>query len=212
MSEKSYWDVYYPKQECVLEPSSFAIFVQKYMNTSNSILEVGAGNGRDSSFFITQNYKVQPIDKSMEAVLSINTLLKENIALNMSIRDFYLHHQKKTLFDCIYSRFVLHAMPENEEDDFVNFSAQLLKDNGKIFIECRSENDEMRKQGIVLSAHERLYEGNHYRRFINKEKLIGKLIKKNFDILYSEEGIGWSKTDKEDPCLIRIIAEKKSEV
>ncbi|WP_353150142.1 class I SAM-dependent methyltransferase [Chryseobacterium sp.] len=207
MYEKNYWDSYYPKHKCTLEPSSFAVFVKEYLNSNDSILEVGAGNGRDSNFFLKENYRIQPIDKSKEAVISINTLFKKDIALNMDIRKFHFHW-KKQLFDCIYSRFVLHAMSDYEEEDFINYSSKLLKDKGKIFIECRSEKDDLKNKGIILSSNERLYEGNHYRRFINKEQLMKKLIHKNFNIIYSIECTGLSTNDCEDPCLIRIIAEK----
>jgi len=72
-----------------MELSSFAVFVIKYLNTNAIILEVGSGNGRDSNFFLMENYNIQPIDKSAESVISIKTVLKKYIALNMNIRDFY---------------------------------------------------------------------------------------------------------------------------
>ena len=75
-----------------------------------------------------------------------------------------------------------------------------------LFIETRSDKDELCGIGKKLSQNE--YITDHYRRFINKHDLLKK-IRQNFKILYVKESKGFSKFKKEDPCLIRLIAEKK---
>jgi len=81
-----------------------------------------------------------------------------------------------------------------------------LKNLQYLFIETRSDKDELCGVGKKISKNE--YITDHYRRFINKDKLL-KMLKKNFRIIYSKEAKGFSKFKKEDPCLIRVIAVKK---
>ena len=74
-----------------------------------------------------------------------------------------------------------------------------------MFIETRSTKDNLYGKGKKVGKNE--YVTDHYRRFINKSELVNKL-KKKFKILYIKESKGYSKFKNEDPCLIRIIAQK----
>ena len=60
-----------------------------------------------------------------------------------------------------------------EEDNALSAAFNLLNIGGRIFIECRSINDILYRQGEVLSQFERLTD--HYRRFTNIEILTDKL-------------------------------------
>ena len=75
-----------------------------------------------------------------------------------------------------------------------------------LFIETRSDKDELCGVGKKISKNE--FITDHYRRFINKNDLLKK-IKKTFKIIYVKESKGFSKFNNEDPCLIRLIAQKK---
>ena len=52
-----------------------------------------------------------------------------------------------------------------------------------------------------------IYE-DHYRRFIILEELVEILKWQGFKILFAGEQRGWAPYGKEDPIVIRIIAEK----
>ena len=58
--DKSYWNKYYSKKLGVQEPSSFAVYVLKMMSDGDSILELGCGNGRDSFFLQSTEFRYLP--------------------------------------------------------------------------------------------------------------------------------------------------------
>jgi len=101
-----------------------------------------------------------------------------------------------------YARFLLHCLTDEEENDLLRW----VKRNTKkyLFIETRSD------------AGNRL-PSTHYRRYINMNKLLSKLIYFNFKIKYCKESNGLSIYDSKfgadenkqdiDPILIRVVAQ-----
>lgn len=204
-----HWKDYYKSNTAPQNCSSFAEYVHKNIVDSNfqSVLDIGCGNGRDSFYFSNNNLDVTAIDYSMEAIESC----KNNDHLNKikfysgKIDDISELYSSK--YDCIYSRFVLHAMPLKEEKIVINESFQMLNDGGKFYIECRSTEDPLFRKGEVISSNERS-EG-HYRRFIDFNELKSRLIDAGFDIEESIESNGLAIYKDDDPVVIRIIAKKK---
>ena len=204
-----HWKDYYKSNIAPQNPSSFAEYVYKDMNNANlkSILEIGCGNGRDTFYFSNNNLAVTAIDYSKEAIESC----KENDNLNKI--SFYsgkiddISELSSSKYDCIYSRFVLHAMPLKEEKIVINKSFQMLNDGGKFYVECRSTGDPLFRKGEVISSNERS-EG-HYRRFIDFNELKSRLIDAGFEIEESLESNGLAIYKDDDPVVIRIIAKKK---
>ncbi len=200
-----YWDKYYSKIGASSE-SPFAIFVHSKLPSGQTILEIGCGNGRDSQYFVKNGHKVIAIDRSNSAIkqckvnysgLGIEFIqgLVSDI-LNLDTRDI----------DMAYSRFVIHAMPLEEEIELLNKVYQVLGKNGLLFIECRSINETMFRDGEVLSPTERIR--GHYRRFIILDELIERLKGVGFKVIYQIEEKGLAMHQDEDPMVIRIIAEK----
>ena len=145
---------------------------------SGSVLDVCCGDGRDTHFF-AEKLKVTSFD-----------VATTNGFLTLDLRD-------KSGFptaDNIYCRFVLHAIPEDLEDHVLISSNKAMNEGGLLFIETRSDKGTEDK--------------DHYRRLINLDTLINKLENLNFEIIHSEEGVGFS-VHHDNPVLIRIIAKKK---
>ena len=204
-----HWKDYYKSNIAPQNPSSFAEYIFKNIIESNfkSILEIGCGNGRDTFYFSNNDLAVTAIDYSKEAIESC----KENDNLNKI--SFYsgkiddISELSSSKYDCIYSRFVLHAMPLKEEKIVINKSFQMLNDGGKFYVECRSTGDPLFRKGEVISSNERS-EG-HYRRFIDFNELKSRLIDAGFEIEESLESNGLAIYKDDDPVVIRIIAKKK---
>ena len=146
------------------------------------------------------------IDRSSEAIKNCLTNFSHlDIEFLTGTIDDILAIEKRT-FNAIYSRFVIHAMPLEEEIQLLDKSYELLADNGMLFIECRSVNDKMFMAGEVLSSTERIH--GHYRRFIVLDDFQERLEVAGFTILYKVEGNGLAIHKHEDPTVIRIIAQK----
>lgn len=205
--KSSYWNETYASNTGILEPSPFAIHIEKnYLINSDKVLEVGCGNGRDSIYFSNKGIKVKAIDTSEEAISLCNRIHNSKLVefVNCSIGS--LCGKEMNTYTVIYSRFVLHAMTVTEEDEMLSSAYKLLKTGGRLFIECRSINDKMARIGEVISPTERIY--GHYRRFIILDELILKLKANGFKILEVDESTGLAVLGDEDPVVIRVIAEK----
>ena len=109
-------------------------------------------------------------------------------------------------FDVAYSRFVIHAMPLTEEIKTLKCAYKILSPGGNFFIECRSINDPMAREGEIISPTERIL--GHYRRFIIKEELESRLVACGFKIVESIESQGLAIFGDNDPMIIRVRAER----
>ena len=203
---KQYWSEYYSKKETVTSPSPFAEFCLQQISKGAKLLEIGCGNGRDSSFFASKGLNVVALDKSDAAIaLCKQDHQMDNLKfLCCEAHEVEVHHNGK--FDCIYSRFSLHAMTELEEVNTLNSAFTLLNQAGHFYIECRSINDSLARKGEVLSPTERI--DGHYRRFIDLVILEEKLTGIGFEVIDAQESHGFAVFKEEDPLVIRIIAKR----
>ena len=209
-TNKDFWNVFYKKKSAVSKPSNFAVFVKKFLKSySSTIIDVGCGNGRDLFYFKKNKFDIMGIDLSKNAVSLIkkglkNAKDKKKIIHSDFARFDYKKNVKKKF--SIYSRFTWHTINEKSEETLLKKISK-IPNLEYIFVETRSDKDELCGVGKKISKNE--FVTDHYRRFINKNNLVKK-IKKSFKIIYLKESKGFSKFKKEDPCLIRLIAIKKS--
>ena len=204
--DQKYWDEFYSTNDVTNNASNFAKFcIKKIDQTFGTIIDVGCGNGRDTKFFCNNNIKCIGVDQSSE-VIKLNKIESRDNNVKFMTANF-TSMDYSTIVEgniSIYSRFTLHALNYDEEFFFL----KSIIDNDKLkylMIEARSINDALYGIGKEVGKHE--YISSHYRRFIDPDDLQKKL-SKNFRILFFEENKGFSKTDDDDPCLIRILAIK----
>lgn len=178
---KEYWEEFY-KSFKVKKPSPFAKFVRPLLDSKYAVLDVGCGNGRDTYYLSKKNYSFG-IDYANQP-RNIGKAKFSTIAVE-DLPDFLSIGKP----DVLYSRFVLHAITEKEVNILLSLGLNILA------LECRSD------KGVKPSD-------DHKRRLINGSKLLKKIIKAGYSIKYYEEGTGFAKYKKEDPWVIRILAEK----
>ena len=211
--DKDYWNEYYSHNAASTEnkPSEFAKYVEsRFLGEKDPahILELGCGNGRDSLFFLSKRHNITAIDCSDVAIEMLNRITNCNNAMFVcddfvKSRAFY-----KMKYDCIYSRFTLHAISEEQEDELLVNVRHALNSNGILAIEARTTKDDLYGKGIEIEKNAFLY-NEHYRRFIDVKDFRSKLEKLGFDIVYLDESNGFSKTQNSDPVLMRCICTTK---
>ena len=201
-----YWAEYYKKKITVNTPSPFAEFCLSKFSPGNRLLEIGCGNGRDSRYFSENNVNVVALDKSSAAIEQCKNYHKiDNLKfLCCETSEVQNHHNDK--YNDIYSRFSLHAMTEAEEIAALEAAYNLLEDDGRLYIECRSINDPLARKGEVISTTERI--DGHYRRFVDLVILEKRLKSIGFSILETIESRGLAVFNDEDPVVIRVIAKR----
>ena len=104
----------------------------------------------------------------------------------------FLNRVNSRDYDATYCRFGLHSLSETIEDLILDFSRL-------IFFEFRSDKDDS-------------FIDDHYRRTINGNIFLQKIINKGYDVLYFEESKGLALYGKEDPMIIRVVAQRRGMV
>jgi len=190
-----YWLDYFGKNDITIDKSSFALFCLPYMKQNDSLLDICCGNGRDSMFFHNNGISTYAFDLSPrnDTEFNFKELNLENKEHNFLFNDLF--------FNSVYCRFVLHSVPEILEDYILINSNRVLKEDGFLFIEVRSD------KGFISKEID-----NHYRRLLNIDVLEEKLINLNFEIIFKQESDNLSIYKNDNPTLIRIIAKKKGQI
>lgn len=203
--DREYWNEYYKERaKDALVPSDFAKHIAEILKPDSQVLELGCGNGRDSLFFLRQGFRVTAVDASDFAI----GLLKEEVAdrARFVCGDFVecgeIYGDK---YDCIYSRFTLHAITKEQEDRLLGNVFRALRSGGFFCIEARTVHDDIYGLGEEVGYNEFIY-NDHFRRFIEAEEFREKLESIGFSVVSLEENTGFSKTAESDPMLMRCVA------
>lgn len=205
--DTQYWDDFYKRGRAKKAPSLFARTVINDMEKGKSLLELGCGNGRDSIFFGENGLQVTAIDASNVAISALQRN-ERKANMNFICDDFVCSPAVFVKqYDYCYSRFSLHAINEEQENEVIKNVFFALKEGGKFFVEVRSVNDELYGKGKCVAKHSFIYEG-HFRRFCVLEELKKKLMKIGFEIENAEEKCDFAPYAGMNPPVIRIVAKK----
>ena len=206
-NNKIFWNKYYNSKDNNNKPSNFALFINKnYIKKNTFLIDVAAGDGRDSFYLRKKAKNVCSIDQSSIAIKK-NKLKARRLGLkNLTFKNLSSNHLKKIAnkkVNFIYARFFIHAINEVNEDFFLKSIKKNFESKTVISLEFRTIKDILMKKGKKLSKYERLTD--HYRRFIDTKKFENKLKKLNYKVLYKKQGINLSKSPNDNPHLCRII-------
>jgi SAM-dependent methyltransferase len=210
----AYWNSTYAKAAIPEFPSQFAVFVAPELEKGARILDVGCGNGRDSMFFARLGHDVLGVDASQTAIQKATQLAQtQGLPAAFATVDLYLPKSfgpfvqaNENSFDEIYARFFLHAIDPSGEMAFWRVVEQVLKPGGRLFIEARTINDPLHKQGLQVSSNESITD--HYRRFIDPEALSAAAAKEKLMVEYLTVGKSMAKFRNDDPEVVRAVLKK----
>ena len=200
----NYWDNWYRKQIAPALPSSFAEFCLKYLSPSNTIIDMGCGNGRDSFFFGSKGFETLGVDYS-EIAIQNNIEKNHYPQVHFCVANFG-RMKDLGVFSCVYSRFSLHTVDKDTEKLLLQWCYDHLAAEGLFCLEARSTLDPLLKSGTRIGPTENFTD--HYRRFLDYDETRSELKSIGFDIVYSVEDSGLAKYKDDDPVVIRIIARK----
>ena len=198
----TYWNNYYKEKKVVLPNSDFSTFCLKQINSNESLIDIGCGDGRDSLFFSKSGIFTTGVDFSNDAI-EINKHLEHEFLkfLVLNLKDI---HKFNKSYDNAYCRFLFHAVSEEIEEKVLNWIKTNIKK--KTFIETRIED-----------SFSSTIKQTHYRRYFHKEKFIKKIVDMGFNILYSKTSKNFSRYESmyqvddlnEDPLLLRLLIESQ---
>lgn len=211
---KKYWDNFYATEQLGIEdiPSQFAAFVLSEFSGKKTIIDIGCGNGRDSFFFSRHISRVIGVDASKRAIDYCN---KKRAHLGFDDSEFrcldlskldscigFLESISSELQDSVlYARFILHAIDEGVEANFLKLSSIVSEKGGVVAIEFRTHRD----------AQQQKETSAHYRRYINPLEFMDRARSAGLNLSYYTEGFGLAKYKNDDAHVARFIFHTDSE-
>ena len=208
-NREDYWSTFYSgivDRDVLQPPSQFAAFAAQEIDKGSVVFEVGCGNGRDSLFFAELGFKVVALDKSQNAIEATQIGSKrrglkniECITGDVSSETFASAIADITTQNvCVYARFFLHSITDEEQATFFETLSETLKPGHKLAFEYRTEQDQFLEKDAPP----------HFRRYQNASDLNDQLEAFGFKCLYQIEGQGYAKYKSEDAIVSRAIFEK----
>ena len=171
-----------------IQPNSIIIKALKNINFNNltkekdiKVLDIGAGDGKDSLFLAKKGFDILAIDSSAHFIHKINQLAKiHNTKINTIIADAITYPLEN--YDIIICDNVLHFLKNNKIKELINKMKKHTKPSGLNVISAFQEN---KIRDINLAD------------FYN-----------NWKILYYNESVYSSINREKEKTVIEIIAKK----
>ena len=201
---KDYWETYYKKNRESTENSVFSQFITPFLESGKRMIELGCGNAKDCKYFSKIGVNVLAIDQCEQEIGFLTKKSKKNPRLDFLAADM-TNLPKLEKSDYLYSRFTIHAIDQEGEEDLLRWANQNLKRNGMFFIEARGIKDELYGQGQPLENN--AFFTDHYRRFLVLSEFSARLQKYGFNIIYKLEATDLAQYGESNPEVIRIIAQ-----
>lgn len=175
----------YQKQDWTDRPSLFAEAVSPYLPATGKILELGAGLGQDSNFFVKAGYEVVCTDiETTSLVDSLSNIVdehKKRITVDRVDLREPLPYENGS-FDVVYAHLSLHYFGREMTQKIVNEIERVLKPGGLFAFITNSIHDPEYRTGLELEPD-----------FFQ----IGKVTKRYFSLDYTRQ-----LTSNFLPCLI----------
>lgn len=202
MKNELYWQNFYDKKILNEDfPTNFASWVASTLNRLNKnsevikLVDLGAGNCRDASFFSSKGFEVTAIDASANISSNEFIFIRKNF-LNVDLKGFNVY----------YLRFVVHSLTE-DDFDFLLEKLHSETTSAYIFIETRSSRN-ITDNDRFESHFKSTIGSEHFRMLYSKQYLDAK-ISSNFLILESDESNEFAPFRGENPYCIRYLIKSK---
>jgi SAM-dependent methyltransferase len=212
--EISFWNNHY-KNFTTIGPSTFAQYCSsEIIRESDTVIEVGCGNGRDGILLAQNCMKYTGIDQSDNAIESFKSHIlnsdlfdKDLQLLNLDINNIELSsimpkHSGRVVF---YLRFSLHSLDEAFENRLLDFLSK-YPHPAIILVEARTIFDPLFGVGHKQSDTE--FISDHYRRFLKPDVFLSKVIRL-LKVEFFELSKGRAVFNSEDPLVLRCHLSNK---
>jgi ubiquinone/menaquinone biosynthesis C-methylase UbiE len=207
--DKNYWNQYYKKDKAPQEASLFAKYIfNNHCKINSKIIELGCGNGRDVVYFAENKLQATAIDQSDVAINKLKSNFNSFSNLKFLVDDFTMLNDFEDSYDIVYSRFTMHSITEDQENNVITWAYNNLVINGLFCIEARGLKNELYQKGTPSEQRNTYFYDEHFRRFICIDEFTSKLMKLGFEIITSLEERGFSPFNGNDETFIRVVVKK----
>lgn len=128
-----FWDARYATAKTPWDYRGVPEQTKAYLSRTSParVLIPGCGSGYEVAAFSAAGWSVTAIDFSPVALERARRFLGAD-AENLVFGDFFLHEFQENVFDVIYERAFLCALPPRRWQDYVSRMSQLLRPGGKL--------------------------------------------------------------------------------
>jgi SAM-dependent methyltransferase len=212
-----YWDDFYAsRSDTPDQPSDFAHWLADRLGEIDLLLEFGCGAGRDAIFFGKSKTRlVVATDASQAALtrlesraeyLTLSNLITRQTSLALPASLSRLSHALDELresFDgavrtVFYSRFLLHAVSEDSQQNLFNFVATQARQGDVFAAEYRAAD---------LETHQYVF-GTHYRRPNDPDQVAQMCRNSGFTTVESFLSNDFAVYQSERPLVARTLARR----
>ena len=205
MKKGEYWDDFYGSLSGSLTgampPSQFAAFcrVELLELDINQLIDIAAGDGRDSIFFAHQGVHTLALDSSMNAVDLITKKVFHSKRLRVikfdAVDGRFPKPTYANLACAYYARFFIHTLDENQLRRFLGNLSKAMNKIDYFFIEYRNEKDEALDKVMP----------HHFRKFYKTDFVSAIANQNQLKCIYEVEGRGFAKWKSDDAFVTRQI-------
>jgi len=212
MSDINYWNYFYSNYDVDTTNSNFSSFCYNYIKDLDlnlkSLIDIGAGNGRDTIFFCEKNFNVTFLEQNIKMCEQINNYKQKNKKENLTINNSSFLEKIPTS-EIYYARFVLHTLEVNDLDTFFKNIYNSMNDNSYLFIETRSiKGTQYENKNFIKSYFDNKIGKQHYRLLLNHNFLQKIYLDNGFVAEFFSDDNNYSLIDNENPYLIRLVLRK----
>lgn len=203
---------FYKGKDWTLKPSIFAETVKQYLPKGGKILELGAGLGQDSLFFLNLGFNIVTTDIDPSPLEESITNLPEEKKVQISVEKIDLNNClpfEDNSFDCVYAHLSLHYFNKEITSQIFREIERVLKPGAILTFLANSIHDPEIKEGVFLEENFYNIRGV-FKRYFSVES--ARQLTKNFDVhLLDDLGQTYKDEAKGVKNLIRFIGRKPVE-
>ncbi len=211
-----FWQDFYKSPAASRVPrtaSPFARWVQQWLvdhaaerpSRRATILDVGAGTGRDSAYFAARGHRVFAYDFTGRGMRHTERLRRRK-QLTVATRQLNLEDLRSVLLTGtrlahqrglrqVYARGLLDTLGPSGRDNLWRFASMVQRRGGETFVEFRTP----------LSRGEPTFFGPHQRTYVDPDDAVREIESYGGHVVHRETGRNLAPLGEEDPHICRLV-------
>lgn len=205
----AYWASFYASDQRAAvpdEPSGFARWVASRLVAPPLLVDIGTGTARDALWFARHGTEVLGLDYAAPAIdQGRRAGTRDQLPVTFEVFDLNHVEQVQAMGvrlarrpqpPLLYGRFLVHALRDHGRQGLWRLAWMALQSGGALYLEFRTGKDEG-------APHEF---GEHFRKFLDTEWVIGEIEERGGRIEYRHEDHGLAPYRHEDPHVCRLVS------
>jgi hypothetical protein len=203
-----FWHDFYKSPDAArvpTEPSRFAPWAHQRMSPDDTVLDVGAGNGRDAAYFAAEGHRVTALDFTTLALARTRDK-REKAAGTVHVRSFNLEDLRSVLVTGarfahrpgvrqVYARGLLDTLGPSGRDNFWRFASMVQRRGGETFLEFRTPR----------SRRDTKHFGAHQRTYVDPATVEREVAAYGGTVVHRETGRDLAPLGSENPHIARLV-------